>query len=154
MEYEFEYYGEPYTNKNGVKVRPARNYKTTNTEIADPNEMLEIVSDIRYHYDNWRKMEFNKTLKKSGIATGIGLTIIALVTGLSLGLKRIGKDNERSAVIKWKKLTNSEKTGFIPWYEIQEASGKGIYEFGKYFSLIVSGNVLYVVTKNKNKKKK
>ena len=154
VDYEFEYYGEPFTNENGVKVKPLRNFKTTNGEIANPNEMSQIVSDIRYHYDNWKKMELNKTLKKSGIATGVGLTIIALVTGLSLGLKRIGKDTERNASMKWEKLTPAEKRQVIPWYEIQEASGKGIYEFGKYFPLIVSGGVLYSITKEKQKKQK
>ena len=149
MEYEFEYYGKPYANENGVKVRPNRNYKTTYGKIADPNEMLEITDDIRYNYDNWKSIEFNKTIKKASVATGVGLTIIALVTGLTLGLKRIGKDTERSAVIKWKKLTPAKKRKqVIPWTKLEEASGKGIYEFGKYFPLIVSGGVLYVLTKN------
>ena len=79
------------------------------------------------------------------------MTIIAVVTGLSLGLKRIGKDNERSAVIKWKKLTPAEKASSIPWYKIQEASGKTIYEFGKYFPSILSASVSYAATKKKKR---
>ena len=63
VNYEFEYYGEPTLNENNVKVRPLRKFKTTNGEIVDPNEMNQIVSDIRYHYNEWRKMELNKILK-------------------------------------------------------------------------------------------
>ena len=53
--YEFEYYGEPFFNEYSVKVRPVRKFKTTNGEIADQNEMNQIVNDIRYHYDTWKK---------------------------------------------------------------------------------------------------
>ena len=153
VKYEFEYYGKPYTNENGVKVRPARNFKTTYGEIADPNEMNIIVDDIRYHYDNWKSQEFNKIIKKAGIATGIELTIIALVTGLSLGLKRIGKDTERNASVKWEKLTPAEKRRIISWIKLEKASGKTVYEFGKYFPFILSASVLYGLTMRKRKKK-
>ena len=48
-DYEFENYGEPFFNENDVKVHPVRKFKITNGEIADPNEMNQIIDDIRYH---------------------------------------------------------------------------------------------------------
>ena len=33
-------------------------------------------------------------MKRAGVATGIGLSVIALIAGLSLGYKRAGKDVE------------------------------------------------------------
>ena len=51
----------------------------------------------------------NKISKRPGIATGIGLTIIALVTGLSLGLKRAGSDAVRDAKHQKAKKLNPPK---------------------------------------------
>ena len=44
--FEIEYYGEPYINENGIRVRPPRNFKTTDGVICDPNESNQIVNDI------------------------------------------------------------------------------------------------------------
>ena len=63
--YEVSYYGEPYFNENDVKVRPYRKFKT-NDVIADQDEFNQIRDDIRYHYDNWRKLERDKVLKTGG----------------------------------------------------------------------------------------
>ena len=95
-----------------------------------------------------KKIELNKVLRNAGIATAVGLSVIALVTGLSLGLKRGGKDVERNAVTNWKKLTPAEKREqIIPWFKIQEAGGKGIVEIGNYFPVIIAGSVVYVIVK-------
>ena len=116
--YEVSYYGEPYFNENDVKVRPYRKFKTNDNVIADQDEFNQIRDDMRYHYDNCRKLDRNKILRKEGIATAIGLSLVTLITGLSLGLKRGGSDIKSSAVIKKKKaekLTPAERRKVIPW---------------------------------------
>ena len=67
--YEIEYYGEPFFNENDVRVRPIRRFKTTDGEIGDLNKSEQIVRDIRYHYFNWKKLELDRMLKRSGIVT-------------------------------------------------------------------------------------
>ena len=103
LDYRVEYYGEPYIYGDGERVPPHKVFRTENVEINNDDIINEIVKDIRYHYDTWRKIELNKILKRSGIATTIGLTIILLVTGLSLGLKRSGSDAVRDAKYKQRK---------------------------------------------------
>ena len=39
--YEGSYYGEPYVNENGVKVRPVRNFKTINGVIENNGEFRQ-----------------------------------------------------------------------------------------------------------------
>ena len=101
-----------FFNENDVRVRPVRKFKATDGVIADPKESNQIVDDIRYHYDNWKKLELDRILKKSGKATTIALTIVTVVIGLSLGLKRSGSDGVRDAKHKQskvEKLTPAEK---------------------------------------------
>ena len=69
-----------------------RNFETTDGELADSDEFAWTRTEIREYYDKWRRDELNKILKRSGLITGIELTIIALITALSLGLKRSGND--------------------------------------------------------------
>lgn len=45
--------------------------------------------DIRGDYDTWVAENNKRVMKRAGVATGIGLSIIALITGLSLGIKRV-----------------------------------------------------------------
>ena len=152
--YEIEYYGEPFYNENDVRARPVRRFKTTDEVISDPNESDEIVRDIRYHYDNWKKLKLDRILKRSGIATAIGLTIITLVTGLSLGLKRSGSDAVRDAKHKQKKaekLTPAEKRDVIPWTDVEEASGNGLIFIGDNLYLVIGGSLSYLYSR-KNKK--
>ena len=152
--YEIEYYGEPFYNENDVRVRPVRKFKTTDGVKADPNESNQIVDDIRHHYDNWEKIELDRILKRSGIATAIGLTIITLVTGLSLGLKRSGSEAVRNVKHKQKKaekLTLAEKRDVIPWIDIEETSGTGLIFIGDHLYLIISGSLIYLSSR-KNKK--
>ena len=98
--YEGSYYGELYVNENGVKVRPVRNLKTINGMIENNEEFRQHINDIRYNYDNWRKLERNKILKRGGIATVVVVSLVTLITGLSLGLKRGGSDIKSSATRK------------------------------------------------------
>lgn len=145
------YYGEPYNNENGIKVRPAREIKTTNGVIENNDELNQIFDDMRYHYDKWRKIELDRILKRSGIATAIGLSIIALVTSLSLGLKCSGSDIVRNAKQKARKLTPAEKRDVIPWTDIQPSSGKGVIFFGDHLYLIIGGSLIYLYSIRKNK---
>ena len=58
--------------------------------------------DIRSEYDYYVEENNRCILKKAGIAAGIGLSIVSLITGLALDLKRTGKDIEGSAKThKW-----------------------------------------------------
>lgn len=41
-----------------------------------------------------------RVLKRPGVGTGIGLSIVSLITGLALGLKRTGKDIRASATYR------------------------------------------------------
>ena len=58
--YEGSYYGESYVNENGVKVRLVRNFKTIDGVIENNEEFRQHINDIRYNYDNWKKLERNK----------------------------------------------------------------------------------------------
>lgn len=108
-DYEFENYGEPFFNENDVKVHPVRKFKITNGEIADRNEMNQIIDDITYHYDNWEKKELNKILRNAGIEMCVRLTIIRLVTGLSLGLKKRWERWRKKCSNKMEKTYTSRK---------------------------------------------
>lgn len=63
------------------------------------NDAIVIPIEIREYYDEWRKSELNKSLKKSGKITGLALSVIAIATTSGLTLKRKGTDiingNER-----------------------------------------------------------
>ena len=79
------------------------------------NDFEEYRTEIREYYDEWRQSEVNRT----------GLALIALITGLSLGLKSSGNDitNAPSKVEK-------EKTS-------------------RHTLIFIGGIVLYIATKNK-----
>ena len=144
---EISYYGEPILNDNDIRHRPFREFKTVDGVIQDPDELNQCISDIRYHYDRWRKLELDKILERSGLATGIGLTIIALITGLSLGLKRSGTDIVHNAEHKTKKLTLAKKIEVIPWTDIEKASGKGLILIGDSIYLIIGATLIYLYSK-------
>ena len=57
---EISYYGEPILNENDIRVRPVREFKTVDGVIQDPVELNQCISDIRYHYDRWRKLELDQ----------------------------------------------------------------------------------------------
>ena len=81
------------------------------------------------------------------MATGIGLTIIALITGLSLGLKRSGTDIVHNAEQKAKKLTPAKKIEIVPWTDIEKASGKGLILIGDNIYLIIGATLIYLYSK-------
>ena len=145
--YEISYYGEPIMNKNYVLVRPVRDFKTVGGYIQDPDELNQCIKDMRYHYDRWRTLELDKILKQSRLATGIRLTIIALITGLSLELKRSGTDIVHNAEQKAKKLTPAKKIEIVPWTDIEKASGKGLISIGDNIYLIIGATLIYLYRK-------
>ena len=150
--YEGSYYGEPCVNENGVKVRPVTNFKTINGVIENNGEFRQDINDIRYNYDNWRELERNKILKRGGIATVVVVSLVTLITGLSLGLKRGRSDIKSSAIrkkIKAEKLTPAEKRNIIPWTDIEEASGKGLIFIGDHLYLIIGGSLICLYSKKK-----
>ena len=82
------------------------------------------------------------------------MSIITLVTGLSLGLKRSGSDAVRDAKHKQRKaekLTPAEKRDVIPWTDVEEASGKVLILIGDHLYLIIGGSLIYLYSR-KNKK--
>ena len=129
--YEVSYKSEEEEDGN-IKWFVTKTYKTDNGQISD-DDFNNCRFDIRSYYDEWRKAELNKILKRSGIATAISLSIIALVIGLSLGLQRAGSEIESSAKrkkMKAEKLTPAEKRTVIPWIDTEEATGKGLIVIG------------------------
>ena len=52
---------------------------------------------ISGEYDRYVAANKRKVMKRAGVTTGIGLSVITLITGLSLGLKSPGKDLESLA---------------------------------------------------------
>ena len=132
-DYEGSFYGEPYYNEDGIKTWPPREFKSNNNVIQDPKEYEQLYNDIRYHLDEWNRIERDKLLKRGEIATAVGLTLVTLITGLSLGLKCAGSDIKNSAIIKkrkTKKLTPAQKRKIMPWLDLVEATGKGVITIG------------------------
>ena len=64
---------------------------------------------MREYYVDWRKRKPDRILERTGIATGLGLSLIAVITGLVLGLKRSGNDIINTGV-KPKPIKPGEKT--------------------------------------------
>ena len=148
--YEVSYKSEEEEDGN-IKWFVTKTYKTDNGQISD-DDFNNCRFDIRSYYDEWRKAELNKILKRSGIATAISLSIIALVIGLSLGLQRAGSEIESSAKrkkMKAEKLTPAEKRTVIPWTDIEESTGKGLIVIGDNIHIIIGGTIIYAVLKYK-----
>ena len=92
-------------------------------------------------------------MKKSGIATVLGLSLIALITGQSLGLKWSGSYIVRAAKInpsvkKADKLTPAKKIESNPWTKIQKAMGKSIIFAGEHIYIIIGTTVFLLYKKN------
>ena len=92
-----------------------------------------------------------KILKKAGAMTGIGLSTIALITGLSLGLKRSGNDiiNADYKPKKLKPSTPVKKEQ--PRKDIEDiakkTAGHGLIFIGNHIFLIIGGIMLYLGTR-------
>lgn len=67
-------------NENGVIVRSYREYKRGDGTSPDV-DLCQCHDDLRAHYDTWERAELNK---KADIVGTIGLSVVALITGLSL----------------------------------------------------------------------
>lgn len=63
-----------------------------NGVIADPENFANARTNMRQSYDEWRKIKLDRVLKRAGIAINLGLSVITLITGLALGLKRSTND--------------------------------------------------------------
>lgn len=120
-------------------------FNTTGQTLT--NEEVSLLRDgIRGQYDEWTKANLNKTPKKAGVVTAIGIGVIAVVAGLSFGLTRKGSDIVHQAKgnrTSWEKLHQSKKTDRIPWIDIQTAGGKAIIFIGQYLMVIIAAGVSY-----------
>ena len=65
-----------------------RSFKMRNSILEDPKDFYTTRMNMRDFDDNWIKIRLDIVLKSAGIATGLSLPVIALITGLALGLKR------------------------------------------------------------------
>ena len=74
------------------------------------------------------------------------MTLIALVTGLSLGLKRGGYDIVQVSKIEKKAEKLKPGRDVIPWTDIQEASGKSLIFVGDHIYLVIGGTLIYLYT--------
>ena len=120
--------------------------------IENNEELRQHINDIRYNFDNWRKLERYKILKRGGIAAAVVVSLVTLITGLSLGLERGGSGNKSSAIrknIKAEKLTPAEERNVTPWTDIEEASGKGLTSIGDHLYLIIGELLICSYSKNK-----
>lgn len=51
-----------------------------------------LIYDMDKFYDDFRKIGLNKILKRAGGKTALGLSLIAIITGVSIGLKKAGNE--------------------------------------------------------------
>ena len=106
-----------------------RNYKTENGEFNDV-DFYQLRDKFDDYYDDYRKKELNKILKKASWITFIGLSVIALITGLSLGLKKQGN----SMTVDPPKKAAKIKPGIhvkksVPLSEIEDIAKKTVVDF-------------------------
>lgn len=104
--------------------------------------------DIRGEYDYYVEENKKRTLKRVGIASGIGLSLIALITGLALGLKRSGNDLKASTK-KWSPIKPGHRIAkkWTPIVPAKEAAGDLITFIGDNIYLIIGGVVTCVYIK-------
>lgn len=83
-------------------------------------------------------------MKRAGIATGLGLMLIALITGRALGLKSRG-----NYIIRPGEKTIKEE----PWKKIEDIARKttrhGLIFLGDHIYIVTSGMLLYFLTRRK-----
>ena len=87
-------------------------------------------------------------MKKAGIATAVGLFLIALITELSLGLKRTGKDIVRDATKAGKDVHPGKKTTDI-LKELEKLLGKSLVLIGDHIYIVIGGTLFYLYTRKK-----
>ena len=98
--------------------------------------------DIRGEFDYYTEENNKRVMKKAGIATAVGLSTIALITGLALGLKRKGKDIVADA--KRKKDDTGKKRERSPWGPIEKAGGEVLVLIGDNLYLVIGATALYI----------
>lgn len=64
-----------------------RTYKTIDEQFAG-EDWERIRYDFDAFYEKYRKIQLNKIMKTAGAVTGLGLSLIALITTLALTLKK------------------------------------------------------------------
>ena len=85
-------------------------------------------------------------MKRAGVATGIGLSVIALITGLSLGPKRAGKHLESQAKEEaWTPIRPGDKpeTAWTPLTPAEVTGGTLVW-IGDHIYLVAGGVALCV----------
>ena len=103
-------------------------------------------------YDDYGKKELNKIFKKSGAITAIGISLIALITGLNLRLKRSGNNvvvnpSKKASKLKPRIPVKREEQ----WVETKDiakkTTGDGLIFIGDHIYLIIGALVLYISSK-------
>ena len=118
------YYTFQGHEENGVSWHDSKDFETVNSQFTckDFNEILNKMDEFYYDF---RKKELNKLQKHSGLNTGVDLSLIAIITSLSLGLKKAGNE---LVVEPSKKATKFEPSFPVrreePWKEIEDIAKK------------------------------
>ena len=130
-----------------------RQFKTMIGVIADAEQFAKSRTDMTRYDDDWREIKLDQVLKRAGIATGLGLSVIALIMGLALELKRSGNDIINAGV-KPKPIKPGEKTKKgKPWREIEDiarkTTGHGLIFMGDHVHVVIGVSLLYLWTRRK-----
>ena len=89
--YKFSYHSTEKEVSNSTLYYIEKQFQTKSSQL-NQNDFEEYGIEIREYYDEWRQSGLNKILRRLVVATTIGLSVKALTTGLSIGLKRSGND--------------------------------------------------------------
>ena len=87
VDYKFSYYameGDDAANVWNI----TRSFKMRNSILENPEDFYVARTNMRELDDNCRKIRLEIVLKSAGVATGLSLPVIMLLTGLALGLKK------------------------------------------------------------------
>ena len=100
--------------------------------------------DIRAEYDNYVEKNNSRVLKNAGLATAVGISIVSLITGLALGLKRTGKDIEVSAKTHtWSPIGPGKKVPEEWMPLVPEITGHVLVFLGDNIYLVVGEVAMY-----------
>ena len=82
------YYTFGGDEENNVSWNDSKEFETVDAQFGD-EDFYEIRDKMDEIYDDFRKKELNKLLKRAGGVTAVGLSVIALITGLRLILNKV-----------------------------------------------------------------
>ena len=101
---------------------------------------------VRDSYDEYLSDHNQVVLKRVGLATGVGLSVIALITGLSLELRRTGKDLEQEGrgVVPLRPVTKPDHAVWPPLTAAKEVAGGTLVWIADHIYLVVGGVALHV----------